>query len=59
MGSQRIDNRDAEEHPATAHMFIINPLHMQNIDGLFRTHPRTVDRIARLREMAGAAGPWG
>jgi heat shock protein HtpX len=59
LGSKRIDNRDAEEHPATAHMFIVNPLHAHSVDGLFRTHPRTADRIARLREMAGAAGPWG
>jgi len=59
MGSQRVDNREAEAHPATAHMFIVNPLHMQSIDGLFRTHPRTADRIARLKQMAGAAGPWG
>jgi len=59
LGSKRIDNRAAEEHPATAHMFIVNPLHAHSVDGLFRTHPRTADRIARLREMAGAAGPWG
>jgi heat shock protein HtpX len=59
LGSKRIDNRAAEEHPATAHMFIVNPLHAHSVDGLFRTHPRTADRIQRLKEMAGAAGPWG
>ena len=58
-GSRRIDNREAEEHPATAHMFIVNPLHAHSVDSLFSTHPRTAERIARLREMAGAAGPWG
>lgn len=59
IGSKRIDNRAAEEHPATAHMFIVNPLHAHSVDGLFRTHPRTADRIQRLRQMAGAGGPWG
>jgi heat shock protein HtpX len=58
-GSKRIDNREAEAHPATAHMFIVNPLHARAVDGLFRTHPTTAERIARLRAMAGAAGPWG
>jgi heat shock protein HtpX len=55
----RIDNRAAENNPATAHMFIVNPLHARSIDGLFSTHPKTAERIRRLREMAGAAGPWG
>ncbi len=50
----RIDNIDAERNPATAHMFIVNPLHAQSIDGLFSTHPRTVDRVLRLRAMAEA-----
>ncbi|MEM7225329.1 MAG: zinc metalloprotease HtpX [Pseudomonadota bacterium] len=58
-----IDNQQAEKNPATAHMFIINPLHAHAIDGLFSTHPRTEERIARLRKMAhemgGAPRPWG
>ena len=58
-----IDNRQAEGNPATAHLFIINPLHAHTVDGLFRTHPKTADRIARLRALAGEApaaqGPWG
>jgi len=58
-----IDNRQAEGNPATAHLFIINPLHAHAVDGLFRTHPKTADRIARLRALAGEApaaqGPWG
>ena len=47
--------------PATAHMFIVNPLHARSIDGLFSTHPNMQNRIRLLREMAGApaAGPWG
>jgi heat shock protein HtpX len=40
--------------PATAHMFIINPLANAHftLQGLFSTHPATADRIARLREQA-------
>ncbi len=53
-----IDNPQAEQNPATAHLFIVNPLHVQAIDGLFSTHPRIEERIRRLREMAGVAGPW-
>lgn len=61
MGAQRIGNPSAEQNPATAHVFIVNPLHGGALDGLFRTHPSTADRIAALRAMAGAAprGPWG
>jgi heat shock protein HtpX len=48
-----IDNDVAEANPATAHMFIINPLHARKVDSLFSTHPNTTNRIAKLREMAG------
>ena len=58
-GAQAIDNPEAEHNPATAHLFIINPLHANSIDGLFSTHPSTANRIRRLRELAGAVGPWG
>ncbi|MCS7268732.1 MAG: zinc metalloprotease HtpX [Geminicoccaceae bacterium] len=49
----------AEHHPATAHLFIVNPLRMGGIDNLFRTHPATEDRIAALLELAREmkAGP--
>ncbi len=61
--AKQIDNVDAERNPATAHMFIINPLHAHRIDNLFSTHPNTRNRIARLEEMAGGArvqrNPWG
>jgi heat shock protein HtpX len=57
--SKRIDNEPAEAHPATAHMFIVNPLHGGGMDNLFSTHPSMENRIRRLREMAGVAGPWG
>jgi len=61
-GAHRIDNHAAEQNPATAHMFIINPLHAHKVDSLFSTHPSTANRIARLRELAGVTaerGPWG
>ena len=56
----RIANPEAEHNPATAHMFIVNPLHGGSMDNLFSTHPDTANRIRRLREMAGAdAAPPG
>jgi heat shock protein HtpX len=67
-GARAIDNIDAERNPATAHLFIVNPLHMRSVDSLFSTHPRTEERIRRLQEMAGGVpasrraaptGPWG
>lgn len=60
--AQRIDNIQAERNPATAHLFIINPLHGGSMDSLFSTHPSTENRVRALREMAartGQAGPWG
>ncbi|MEQ8655465.1 MAG: zinc metalloprotease HtpX [Kiloniellales bacterium] len=48
----KIDNDQAERNPATAHLFIINPLHAHSVDSLFSTHPSTQNRIARLEEMA-------
>jgi heat shock protein HtpX len=51
----------AERNPATAHMFIINPLHAHSRDKLFSTHPAAENRIRALREMAGQSarsGPW-
>ncbi|MEM6462209.1 MAG: zinc metalloprotease HtpX [Pseudomonadota bacterium] len=50
-GAKRVVNEDAERNPATAHMFIINPLSGQRMDGLFSTHPATENRIAELRKM--------
>ena len=57
--ARRVDNHLAERNPATAHLFIVNPLHAHRVDSLFATHPATANRVRRLREMAGAAGPWG
>ena len=66
------DNRVAEKNPATAHMFIINPLSGKSVGALFSTHPTTQDRVQRLEQLAqewgktgggptseAAARPWG
>jgi heat shock protein HtpX len=66
-GARRVPNHNAEANPATAHMFIVNPLSGRGADSLFATHPSTANRIARLRQMPGAGhvasgqddGPWG
>ena len=42
----------ADLHPETAQMMIINPLSGGDLAGLFRTHPATEQRIARLLELA-------
>lgn len=42
----------AEAHPETAQMMIMNPLSGRGIAGLFSTHPRTEERIARLQQLA-------
>ena len=57
MGAARIDNHAAERNPATAHMFIINPLHAHKHDNLFATHPATENRIAALRAMTPDGAP--
>ncbi|MFN3585854.1 zinc metalloprotease HtpX [Phenylobacterium sp.] len=47
-------NPDAERNPATAHMFIINPLAGGKGDSLFSTHPATENRVAALMRMGGS-----
>ncbi|MBO6813611.1 MAG: zinc metalloprotease HtpX [Rhizobiaceae bacterium] len=51
-GAARIPNRSAEANPATAHMFIINPLGQYKRDSLFSTHPDTENRIRALEALA-------
>jgi heat shock protein HtpX len=48
MGSQRVP---MDASPATAHMFIVNPLTGSSLMNLFSTHPPIEERIARLRAM--------
>ncbi|MDQ0467534.1 zinc metalloprotease HtpX [Labrys wisconsinensis] len=54
--AHQIPNMAAEAHPATAHMFIINPLSGARMDNLFSTHPDTENRIAALEEIARRSG---
>ncbi len=58
--ARRIPNEEAERIPATAHMFIVNPLTGRGIDNWFSTHPNIENRIAALealaREMASSGG---
>jgi heat shock protein HtpX len=49
-------NLQAERNPATAHMFIINPLLGRGADNLFSTHPSTQNRVEALsRKFGGRA----
>jgi heat shock protein HtpX len=73
--AQGIRNEPAEAAPATAHLFIINPLTGEGMDNLFSTHPSTANRVAELEKLAAElgvrgdattsrtgsteAGPWG
>ncbi|MBS0550781.1 MAG: zinc metalloprotease HtpX [Proteobacteria bacterium] len=73
-GTAQIPNETAEAHPATAHMYIANPLSGGGLASLFATHPSMDERVARLEAMAGRplgnametprpaaapASPWG
>jgi len=49
-GNQVVPMDDAK--PATAHMFIVNPLHGGGMMNLFSTHPPIAERVKRLNEMA-------
>jgi heat shock protein HtpX len=51
-----IPNEPAESAPATAHLFIINPLTGEGVDNLFSTHPNTANRIAELERLAHEMG---
>jgi heat shock protein HtpX len=49
-------NLPAEQHPGTAHLFIVHPLQGGGADNLFSTHPSTENRVARLEAMARDRG---
>ena len=73
--AEQIPNPPAERNPASAHLFIVNPLSGARMDNLFSTHPNVQNRIAQLDEIAArmgqgagvqtlsprprASGPWG
>ena len=48
LGVQRVP---MDTSPATAHMFIVNPLTGSSLMNLFSTHPPIEERVARLRAM--------
>ncbi len=72
--AEQVPNMPAERNPASAHLFIVNPLSGARMDNLFATHPSVENRVARLREIAremgesaagaapssseGFSGPW-
>lgn len=62
MAAGRVDNHVAEQNPATAHMFIVNPLHVRKMDNLFSTHPNTENRISALKKLTeighDRSNPW-
>lgn len=55
----RVPMESAESNPASAHLFIVNPLAGRRFDSLFATHPSTENRIAALREIAAEMGRGG
>jgi heat shock protein HtpX len=54
-----VENDTAEANPATAHLFIVNPLSGMRMDNLFSTHPATENRIAALQQLAAEMGAGG
>ena len=48
MGAQRVP---MDASPATAHMFIVNPLRGGGMASLFSTHPPMEERVSRLESM--------
>jgi heat shock protein HtpX len=57
--AEQIPYERAERNPATAPLFIINPLSGQGMDNLFSTHPNTENRIAALEQIAIEMGQAG
>jgi heat shock protein HtpX len=57
--AHRIPNIEAERNPASAPLFIVNPLSGARMDNLFSTHPNVENRVARLEAMAQAMGEHG
>jgi len=54
--AHQVPNIEAEHNPATAHLFIVNPLSGRGMDNLFATHPSTENRIAALQQLAAELG---
>lgn len=52
----RLEMESVERNPASAHLFIVNPLSGRRMDNLFSTHPSTENRIAALQQQASEMG---
>jgi len=50
-------NHVAERNPASAQLFIINPLSGEGADNLFSTHPATHNRVSALMKLLGNGAP--
>ena len=57
--ASRIELPSAERNPASASMFIVNPLTGARMDNLFSTHPNVENRIRALEAMAGTRPAGG
>jgi heat shock protein HtpX len=54
--ARRVINPTAERNPASAQLFIINPLSGQGADNLFSTHPNTGNRVRALMDLGVRMG---
>ena len=54
--AKAVPNETAESHPATAPLFIVNPLSGHGMDNLFSTHPSTENRVAALERLSRDMG---
>ena len=54
--AEAVPNDTAETHPATAPLFIVNPLSGRGMDNLFSTHPSIENRVAALEKLSREMG---
>ena len=57
--AEGVPNDTAEAHPATAPLFIVNPLSGRGMDNLFSTHPSTENRVTALVRLSREMGLGG
>jgi heat shock protein HtpX len=57
--AEEVPNDTAETNPATAPLFIVNPLSGRGMDNLFSTHPSTENRVAALEKLSREMGLGG
>lgn len=51
--AQATENITVIRHPATAHLFAVDPLHPGRVEGLVFVRPPVVDRVDHLKQIAG------